>query len=81
MSMSDSGQYGLLDQLAEEFAARFRRSERPVLTGYTFGGSYGRQDHARFTSFLRIKAAPQSNNLRAARVKGGDQGARDELYS
>jgi hypothetical protein len=34
MSISDSGQYGLLDQLAEEFAARFRRGERPALKEY-----------------------------------------------
>ena len=35
MSISDSGQYDLLDQLAEEFAARFRRGERPALKEYT----------------------------------------------
>ncbi len=35
MSMSDSEQYDLLDQLAEEFAARFRRGERPALKEYT----------------------------------------------
>ncbi len=35
MSISDSGQYDLLDQLAEEFAARFRRGERPTLKEYT----------------------------------------------
>ena len=35
MSISDSGQYDLLDQLAEEFAARFRRGERPALEEYT----------------------------------------------
>ena len=35
MSMSDSEQYNLLDQLAEEFAARFRRGERPSLKEYT----------------------------------------------
>ena len=29
MSISESGQYDLLDRLAEEFAARFRRGERP----------------------------------------------------
>src|SRR5271165_1010643 len=35
MSISGSGQYDRLDQLAEEFAARFRRGERPALTEYT----------------------------------------------
>jgi hypothetical protein len=35
MSMSESGQYDLLDQLAEEFADRFRRGERPSLKEYT----------------------------------------------
>ena len=35
MSISDSGQYDLLDRLAEEFAARFRRGERPALKEYT----------------------------------------------
>src|SRR4051794_13038477 len=34
MSASESGRYGLLDQLAEEFAARFRRGERPSLKEY-----------------------------------------------
>jgi len=34
MSISDSGPYDLLDQLAEEFAARFRRGERPALKEY-----------------------------------------------
>ncbi len=34
MSISESGQYDLLDQLAEEFAARFRRGERPALKEY-----------------------------------------------
>ena len=35
MSISDSEQYNLLDQLAEEFAERFRRGERPSLKEYT----------------------------------------------
>ena len=35
MSTSDSEQYNLLDQLAEEFADRFRRGERPALEEYT----------------------------------------------
>jgi hypothetical protein len=35
MSTADSEQYNLLDQLAEEFAARFRRGERPALKEYT----------------------------------------------
>src|SRR5262245_43538853 len=35
MSMADSEQYDLLDQLAEEFTARFRRGERPSLQEYT----------------------------------------------
>ena len=35
MSISETGQYDLLDQLAEEFAARLRRGERPALTEYT----------------------------------------------
>jgi eukaryotic-like serine/threonine-protein kinase len=35
MSISESEQYNLLDQLAEEFAARFRRGERPALKEYT----------------------------------------------
>ena len=35
MSISGSGQYDRLDQLAEEFAARFRRGERPSLKEYT----------------------------------------------
>ena len=34
MSISDSGQYDLLDQLAEEFAGRCRRGERPTLEEY-----------------------------------------------
>jgi serine/threonine protein kinase len=33
--MSESGQYHLLDELAEEFADRFRRGERPSLKEYT----------------------------------------------
>jgi len=35
MSISESEQYDLLDQLAEEFADRFRRGERPALKEYT----------------------------------------------
>jgi serine/threonine protein kinase/WD40 repeat protein/tetratricopeptide (TPR) repeat protein len=35
MSTSESEQYNLLDQLAEEFAERFRRGERPELSEYT----------------------------------------------
>ena len=35
MSISESEQYDLLDQLAEEFADRFRRGERPTLEEYT----------------------------------------------
>ena len=35
MSTSESEQYNLLDQLAEEFADRFRRGERPALKEYT----------------------------------------------
>ncbi len=35
MSNSGSGQYDRLDQLAEEFAARFRRGERPSVKEYT----------------------------------------------
>jgi eukaryotic-like serine/threonine-protein kinase len=35
MSISESEQYNLLDQLAEESAARFRRGERPSLKEYT----------------------------------------------
>jgi hypothetical protein len=34
MSAFESGKYALLDQLAEEFAARFRRGERPSLNEY-----------------------------------------------
>jgi hypothetical protein len=34
MSISDSEQYDLIDQLAEDFAARFRRGERPSLKEY-----------------------------------------------
>jgi len=35
MSSSDSEQFNLLDRLAEESAARFRRGERPALKEYT----------------------------------------------
>ena len=35
MPTSDSEQYDLLDRLAEEFADRFRRGERPALKEYT----------------------------------------------
>jgi serine/threonine protein kinase len=35
MSMSDSGRYDLLDRLAEEYAERFRRGERPSLEEFT----------------------------------------------
>ena len=35
MAISDPEQFDLLDQLAEEFAARFRRGERPTLEEYT----------------------------------------------
>jgi serine/threonine protein kinase/WD40 repeat protein len=35
MPISESEQYNLLDQLAEEFAERFRRGERPSLQEYT----------------------------------------------
>ena len=35
MSNSESEQYDLLDRLADEFAARFRRGERPALKEYT----------------------------------------------
>ena len=35
MSSPDSEQYNLLDQLAEEFAERYRRGERPSLEEYT----------------------------------------------
>ncbi len=35
MSISESEQFHLLDQLAEEFADRFRRGERPALKEYT----------------------------------------------
>ena len=32
---SGSGQYALLDRLAEEFAERYRRGERPGIREYT----------------------------------------------
>jgi hypothetical protein len=35
MSLSESEQFNFLDQLAEEFAERFRRGERPGLSEYT----------------------------------------------
>src|SRR5271170_3086110 len=35
MSVPHSERYHLLDRLAEEFAARFRRGERPALKEYT----------------------------------------------
>ena len=35
MSSAESEQYDLLDRLAEEFAERFRRGERPALKEYT----------------------------------------------
>ncbi len=35
MSIPESEQYDLLDRLAEEFAARFRRGERPAIKEYT----------------------------------------------
>ena len=35
MPISESEQYNLLDQLAEEFAGRLRRGERPSLNEYT----------------------------------------------
>ncbi len=35
MSMAESEQYNVLDQLAEEFAERFRRGERPASKEYT----------------------------------------------
>jgi hypothetical protein len=35
MSISESEQFNLLDQLAEEFAERFRRGERPARSEYT----------------------------------------------
>ena len=35
MSKPESEQYDLLDRLADEFAARFRRGERPALKEYT----------------------------------------------
>ena len=35
MSIPDLGQYELLDHLASEFAARFRRGERPAVKEYT----------------------------------------------
>src|SRR5258708_32093733 len=34
MDSSSSGKYNLLDQLAEEFAERYRRGERPSLQEY-----------------------------------------------
>src|SRR5262249_44449946 len=35
--MAESEHYNLLDQLAEEFAERYRRGERPSLLEYTAG--------------------------------------------
>ena len=35
MNAQSSGKYEQLDQIAEEFAARFRRGERPALHEYT----------------------------------------------
>jgi serine/threonine protein kinase/WD40 repeat protein len=35
MTAQSSGKYELLDQIVEEFAARFRRGERPALAEYT----------------------------------------------
>ena len=35
MNAQSSGKYEQLDQIAEEFAARFRRGERPPLHEYT----------------------------------------------
>ncbi len=35
MSKLESEQFDLLDRLADEFAARFRRGERPALEEYT----------------------------------------------
>jgi serine/threonine protein kinase/WD40 repeat protein len=34
MAANDSGKYALLDELAEDFAARYRRGERPALREY-----------------------------------------------
>jgi hypothetical protein len=46
MAISDSGRYDLLVQVAEEFAARFHRGERPLHHGRT-PKARGSDHHAR----------------------------------
>ena len=83
MSISGSGEYNLLDQLAEEFAERFRRGERPALKEYT--DRYpDLADEIRdlFPAMVRVEQAEgarlgeeeRTGNARAAHPPGGQIG-------
>ena len=58
MSISESEQYDLLDRLAEEFADRFRRGERPALKEYTDRYPELADDiHELFPAMVRVEQA------------------------
>src|SRR5262249_17788513 len=70
MSTSDSGKYDLLDQLAEEFADRFRRGERPALEEYTDRyPELDREIRDLFPALVRVELA---QGLRPALAEPGD---------
>ena len=64
MSISDSEQYDLLDRLAEEFAARFRRGERPALKEYTDNYPELADDiHELFPAMVRVEQAEDARQV------------------
>jgi eukaryotic-like serine/threonine-protein kinase len=80
MSTSESEQYDLLDQLAEEFAARFRRGERPSLKEYT--DRYPElADEIRdlFPAMVRVEQAEDLRQAEEAEVTGDSPPAKLSL--
>ena len=71
MSISESGQYDLLDQRADEFAARFRRGEHPTLKEYTDNAPLDAKDIKR-EGPRRLQPIMTSWHLRSQGDPGGD---------
>ena len=72
MSTSDSEQYNLLDQLADEFAARFRRGERPALKEYTVRyPELAEQIRELFPALVKVEQVDEGHINRESEMKTG----------
>jgi serine/threonine protein kinase/WD40 repeat protein len=70
MSDSDSEHVGLLDRLAEEFAERFRRGERPALAEYTDRYPELADDiRELFPAMVKVELADEGQASRESEVK------------